>query len=69
MKWNELGWKLQGIHGNSKRIHDNIGVKVIDKNGMLLTYTTKVVYKEDYSEPDKDNRVNVTGQYLEVVIN
>ena len=69
MKWNELGWKLQGIHGNEKRKDNDVKVKLVDRNGMLLTYTTKVIYKEDYSEPDKDNRVNVTGQYLEVVIN
>ena len=69
MKVYELGWKLQGIHGNSKRIHDNIGVKVIDRNGMLLNSTTKVEYKEEYSEPDKNGLCKITGQYLEVTIN
>lgn len=69
MKWYELGWKLNDIHGNSKRIHENVSIKLIDRNGMELSTTDKVVYKEIYSEPDKDNRVNVIGQYIEVSIN
>ena len=69
MKWNELGWKLQGIHGNEKRKDNDVKVKLVDRNGMLLNSTTKVEYKEEYSEPDKYGHCKITGQYLEVVIN
>jgi len=69
MKWNELDYKLSSIHGNEKRKSDNVAVKIVDRNGMLLNYTTKVEYKEEYSEPDKYGHCKITGQYLEVVIN
>ena len=69
MKVYELGWKLQGIHGNEKRKDNDVKVKLVDRNGMLLNSTTKVEYKEEYSEPDKNGLCKITGQYLEVVIN
>lgn len=69
MKWNELDYKLSSIHGNEKRKSDNVAVKIVDRNGMLLNYVTKVEYREDYSEPDKNGLCKITGQYLEVVIN
>jgi len=69
MKWYELNWKLRDIHGNEKRKDNDVKVKLVDRNGMLLNYTTKVEYKEEYSEPDKNGLCKITGQYLEVVIN
>ena len=69
MKVYELGWKLQGIHGNEKRKDNDVKVKLVDRNGMLLNSTTKVEYREEYSEPDKYGHCKITGQYLEVVIN
>jgi hypothetical protein len=69
MKWNELDYKLSSIHGNEKRKDNDVKVKLVDRNGMLLNYVTKVEYKEEYSEPDKYGHCKITGQYLEVVIN
>lgn len=66
MKIHELIWELRKIHGNDSRNNQNVKVKILDRNGALLTESVDVIFKEEYSDSDKNNRVKITGQYLEV---
>jgi hypothetical protein len=68
MKIHELIWELRKIHGNDNRNNQNIKIKIVDRNGALITESVDVIFKEEYSDSDKNNRVKITGQYLEVRI-
>jgi hypothetical protein len=57
---------LRKIHGNDNRNNQNVKVKILDRNGALITESVDVIFKEEYSDSDKNNRVKITGQYLEV---
>jgi len=68
MKWNELDYKLSSIHGNEKRKSDNVAVKIVDRNGMLLNYVTKVEYKEDYVSQIRMVFVKLLGSILKLLL-
>ena len=44
--WGSLCGRTKEIHGNERRIFDNVKVKIIDKNGAVIEESQKVLFKQ-----------------------
>jgi len=62
--WGSLCGSTKGIHGNERRIFDNVKVKIIDKNGAVIDESQKVLFKQELDEKGK----KYIDTYLEVYI-
>ena len=64
MCWGNLAYYTNKIHGNERRIFDNVKVKIIDKNGAVIEESQKVLFKQELDE----KRKKYINTYLEVYI-
>ena len=64
MCWSNLAYYTNKIHGNEKRIFDNVKVKIIDKNGAVIEESQKVLFIQELDEKGK----KYINTYLEVYI-
>ena len=62
--WGSLCGRTKEIHGNEKRVFDNVKVKIIDKNGAVIEESQKVLFKQELDEKGK----KYINTYLEVYI-
>ena len=62
--WGSLCGSTKGIHGNERRIFDNVKVKIIDRNGAVIDESQKVLFKQEIDEKGK----KYINTYLEVYI-
>jgi len=62
--WGSLCGSTKGIHGNERRIFDNVKVKIIDRNGAVIDESQKVLFKQELDEKGK----KYINTYLEVYI-
>ena len=62
--WGSLHGRTKEIHGNERRILDNVKVKIIDKNGAVIEESQKVLFKQELDEKGK----KYINTYLEVYI-
>ena len=62
--WGSLFGSIKEIHGNERRIFDNVKVKIIDRNGAVIDESQKVLFKQELDEKGK----KYINTYLEVYI-
>ena len=62
--WGSLYGSIKKIHGNERRIFDNVKVKIIDRNGAVIDESQKVLFKQELDEKGK----KYINTYLEVYI-
>jgi len=62
--WGSLNGRTSQIHGNERRLFDNVKVKIIDKNGAVIEESQKVLFKQELDEKGK----KYINTYLEVYI-
>ena len=62
--WGSLFGSIKEIHGNERRIFDNVKVKIIDRNGAVIDESQKVLFKQELDEKGK----KYINTYLEVHI-
>ena len=62
--WGSLCGRTKEIHGNERRILDNVKVKIIDKNGAVIEESQKVLFKQELDKKGK----KCINTYLEVYI-
>ena len=51
--WGNLAYYTNKIHGNEARIGNNVKVKVIDRNGAVITESEKVMFKQELDDKGK----------------
>ena len=51
--WGNLAYYTNKIHGNEARIGNNVKVKVIDRNGAVITESEKVMFKQELDDKEK----------------
>ena len=51
--WGNLAYYTNKIHGNETRIGNNVKVKVIDRNGAVITESEKVMFKQELDHKGK----------------
>ena len=62
--WGSLFGHTRKIHGNERRIYNNIKVKIIDKNGAVIEESQKVLFKQELDSKTK----RYADTWLEVCI-
>jgi hypothetical protein len=51
--WGSLFGHTRKIHGNERRIFNNVKVKIIDRNGAVITESEKVMFKQELDGKEK----------------
>ena len=51
--WGNLHYHTSRIHGNETRIGNNVKVKIIDRNGAVITESEKVMFKQELDHKGK----------------
>ncbi len=62
--WGSLFGHTRKIHGNEKRIFDNVKVKILDRNGAVVMESQKVLFKQELDSKTK----KCADTYLEIYI-
>tara|TARA_R100001443_G_scaffold4069_4_gene12280 strand:+ start:238 stop:477 length:240 start_codon:yes stop_codon:yes gene_type:complete len=62
--WGSLFGHTRKIHGNERRIFNNVKVKIIDKNGAVIEESQKVLFKQELNSKTK----RYADTWLEVYI-
>jgi len=62
--WGSLFGHTRKIHGNERRIFNNVKVKIIDKNGAVIEESQKVLFKQELDSKTK----RYADTWLEVCI-